>query len=116
VDQQIQELLKLGFIHESKSPMASPLICVIKHDKSVRCVVDYRYLNTFTVPDALGPPDIQNVNQRIGSAKYITKFDRKSSYWTIPIKQEHQWLTAFTTGDQVYKWSRVPFGLRNSGS
>ena len=35
VDQQLQELLKLGFIHESKSPMASPLICVIKRDKSV---------------------------------------------------------------------------------
>jgi len=40
VDQQVQELLKLGFIHESKSPMASPLTCVIKRDKSVRCVVD----------------------------------------------------------------------------
>jgi len=39
VDKQIQELLKFGFIHQSKSPMASPLICVIKHNKSVCCVV-----------------------------------------------------------------------------
>ena len=116
VDKQIQELLKLGFIHESKSPMASPLICVIKRDKSVRCVVDYRYVNAYTVPDALGPPDMQSIIQRIGRAKYITTFDGKSSYWTIPIKQEHQWITAFTTGDQLYEWSRVPFGLRNSGS
>lgn len=116
VDKQIQELLELGFIHESKSPMASPLICVIKRDKSVRCVVDYRYLNVHTVPDALGPPDMQSVIQRIGRAKFITTFDGKSSYWTIPVKQEHQWLTAFTAGDQLYEWSRVPFGLRNSGS
>ena len=116
VDKQILELLELGFIHESTSPMASPLVCVIKRDKSVRCVVDYRYVNKYTVPDALGPPDMQSVIQRIGRAKYITTFDGKSSYWTIPIKQEHQWLTAFTTGDRLYEWSRVPFGLRNSGS
>ena len=36
VDKQIQELLNLGLIKESKSPMASPLICVIKKDQSVR--------------------------------------------------------------------------------
>ena len=76
VDKQIQELLELGFIHESKSPMASPLVCVIKRDKSVRCVVDYRFLNKYTVPDALGPPDMQNFIQRMGRAKYITTLVR----------------------------------------
>jgi hypothetical protein len=96
--------------------MASPLVCILKKDSSVRCAVDYRYLNGFTVPDALGPPDMQDVIQRIGRAKFITTFDGKSSYWTIPIKEEHRWLTGFTTGDQVYEWTRVPFGLRNSGS
>jgi hypothetical protein len=116
VDKQIQELLKLGFIEESKSPMASPLICVIKKNLSVRCAVDYRYLNSYTFGDALGPPDMRDVIQRIGRAKYITTFDGKSSYWTIPVKKEHQWLTGFTTGEQVYIWTRAPFGLRNSGA
>jgi Reverse transcriptase (RNA-dependent DNA polymerase) len=116
VDQQLQELLKLGFIRQSKSPLASALICIIKRDKSVRCVADNRYLNGYTVPDALGPPDMQSVLQRIGRATYITIFDGKSSYWTIPIKKQHQWLTGFTTGDQLYEWTGVPFGLQNSGS
>ena len=57
VDRQIQELLQLGFIQESKSTMASPMVCILKKDSSVRCVIDYRYLNGFTVPDALEPPD-----------------------------------------------------------
>ena len=95
VDRQMQELYKLGFIEESKSPMASPLICVIKKDQSVRCVLDYRFVNSFTLPDALGPPDMVSVLQRIGQVKYITTFDGKSSYWTIPVEPEHQWLTAF---------------------
>jgi len=98
VDKQIKELEVLGFIKESKSPMVSPLICVIKKDKTVRCVTDFRYVNKFTVPDALGPPNIADVSQRIARAKFITTFDGKSSYWTIPIKKEHQWLTGFIDG------------------
>jgi len=89
VDKQIKELVELGFIKESKRPMVSPLICVTKKDKTVRCVNDFRYVNKFTLPDALGPPNIGDVSQRIARAKYITTFDGKSSYWTIPIKKEH---------------------------
>ena len=80
VDKQIKELKELGFIKESKSPMVIPLICVIKKDKTVRCVIDFRHVNKFTLPDALGPPNIGDVSQRIARAKYITTFDGKSSY------------------------------------
>jgi hypothetical protein len=115
VDKQIQELLRLGYIHESTSPQASPLVCVIKKDSTVRCVMDYRYVNKYTVSDALGPPDMLDVMHRIGRATYISTFDGKSSYHTIPVKQEHQWLTAFIYDTTLYEWSRVPFGMRNSG-
>jgi len=117
VDKQIKELEELGFIKESKSPMDSPLICVIKKDKTVRCVIDFHYVNKFTLPDALCPPNIGDVSQRIAWAKYNTTFDSKSSYWTIPIKKEHQWLTGFIDGsNRMWEWTRIAFGLRNSGS
>ena len=117
VDKQIKELEELGFIKESKSPMVSPLVCVIKKDKTVRCVIDFRFVNKYTVPDALGPPNMADVSQRIARAKYITTFDGKSSYWTIPIKKEHQWLTGFIDGsNRMWEWTRMAFGLRNSGS
>ena len=118
IDRQIEELLQLGLIYESSSPQASPIVCVLKGkdgSRGVRLAVDYRYVNKYTVADALGPPDMHSVMQRIGSAKYISTFDGKSSYWTIPVKREHQWLTSFIYNSQLYSWSRVPFGLKNSG-
>jgi hypothetical protein len=118
VDRQIQELLQLGLIHESTSPQASPVVCVLKGKdgcNGVRLTIDYRYVNKFSVADALGPPDMQSVMQRIGRAKFITTFDGRSSYWTIPVKREHQWLTGFIYNDRLYEWSRVPFGMKNSG-
>ena len=119
VRRQMQELLQLGLIRESNSPMASPLICVLKGPQGrdgVRCVMDYRYLNKYTVSDALSPPDIPSVMQRIGQAKYISTFDGKSSYWAIPLKPGCQWLTAFVCEGQTYEWTRASFGLKNSGS
>jgi hypothetical protein len=118
VMRQIKELLALGLIEESTSPMASPLICVLKGAEGrdgVRCVMDYRYLNHYTIGDALSPPDIAAVIQRIGRARYITTFDGKSSYWTVPLKKEHRWLTGFICEGQLYQWRTAAFGLKTAG-
>jgi len=50
VDRQIKDMLENGIVCKSTSPMASPLVCVLKdkHGCNVRLAVDYRYLNSFT--------------------------------------------------------------------
>jgi len=53
VDNQIAELLRLGFIELSNSPQVSPLVAVLKpKDKSgkraVRTCIDFRYVNKYT--------------------------------------------------------------------
>jgi len=50
--------------------MVSPLICVIKEDKSFRCVIDFQYLNKYTMPDALGPPNVADVSAYCKSKVY----------------------------------------------
>jgi len=52
VNRQIRELLDMGLIRPSVSPMASPIVCVAKKSGGVRIACDYRYLNSFTVGDA----------------------------------------------------------------
>ena len=44
IERQVDELLKMGFISPSKSPMASGVVCVLNPDKSVLMACDYRYL------------------------------------------------------------------------
>jgi hypothetical protein len=117
VDREIQKMLKLGLIQESTSPMTSPLVCVLKpNGKDIRLVVDYRYVNGFTLCDPIGPTDMLSVIQRIGRSKYTTTFDGKSSYWNIPLKPEDRWLTAFLCDAGEFEWTRAAFGLKNSGS
>ena len=48
VNRQIRELLDMGLIRPSVSPMASPIVCVAKKSGGVRIASDYRYLNSYT--------------------------------------------------------------------
>ena len=54
---------------ESNSPMASPLVCVLKGKggcDGVRPAIDYRHVNQFSVSDVFPIQNIKDVIQRIG--------------------------------------------------
>jgi len=116
VDCQIAELLTMGLICPSNSPMASPIVCVAKKDGGVRLACDYRYLNQYTVGDAYPMATIDEVLRSVGRGRFISTFDAKSGYWQIPVVEEDRWLTAFVMHNGLYEWVRMPFGLKNSGA
>lgn len=119
VDRQIQEMLSNGIIRPSKSPMASPMVCVLKGKNGcdgVRLAVDYRYVNRFTRNDAFPLPDMSSVFQRIGKSRFITIADCKAGYWQLGVKEEDKWLTAFVCDAGLFEFNRVPFGMKCSGA
>jgi len=71
VEKQIGELLDMGLIRPSVSPMASTIVCVAKKNGGVR------YLNSFTVAQMVTVNEILN---KMGSANFISLFDAKSGY------------------------------------
>jgi len=119
VEEQIQELLNLGIIRPSQSEMGSPIVCVLKGKNGkdgVRIAVDYRYLNKYCPSDAHPLPDITDLIQRVGQARYITVCDIKSAYHQLAVKPEHQWLTAFVWDGGLYEYTKAPFGQKGSGN
>ena len=66
VEKQIAELLAMGLIRLSVSPMASPIVCVVKKNGGVRLAVDYPYLNSFTVADAYPMVTVNEILIKMG--------------------------------------------------
>jgi len=68
-----------------------------KPDKTFRFSVDYRKLNEITIPDAFPMPCIDDLIDKVGKAKFLTKIDLSKGYWQVPMNEEAIPVSAFVT-------------------
>jgi len=119
IDRQVNEMLKNDIIKTSMSPYNSPLWIVPKKadskgNKRWRLVIDFRALNEKTLGDAYPLPNISDILDQIGSAKYFSVFDLASGFHQIPMSEADAPKTAFSTPFGHYEFKRMPFGLKNA--
>ena len=103
-----------GIIEPSASEWASPIVLVPKKDDSLRMCVDYHRLNSMSVVDAYPTPRIDDLIDRLRSAKYMTTLDLTRGYWQVPVAPESRPRTAFTTPFGLYQFTVMPFGLQRA--
>ncbi|CAK9811734.1 Retrovirus-related Pol polyprotein from transposon 297 [Anthophora quadrimaculata] len=121
ISKQITELLENDIIKPSNSPYNSPLWVVPKKpdsrgNKRWRMVIDYRSLNENSIADAYPLPNITEILDQLGSAKYFSTFDLASGFHQIGVAEQDAPKTAFSTPYGHYQFNRMPFGLRNAPS
>ena len=114
VEEEIDEMIKLGVIEPANSPYNSPIVMVKKKTGAYRFCADLRALNDVTVFDGEPLTDVEHLFQSLGKAKYFTKLDLTKGYWAIPIREEDRDKTAFTTSRGQFRWKNLPFGLKTA--
>ena len=114
VRQELEEMQQQGVIEPATSEWAAPIVIVRKKDGSIRLCVDYRRLNTITRSDAYPMPRIDDLIDQIGQAQYLSTLDLTKGYWQVPVAEEDQAKTAFTTPFGLFTFRRMPFGLQGA--
>ena len=107
----IEDLLNRGFITQSSSPYSSSVVCVRKKDNSLRLCIDYRQLNSKTVPDRHPLPRVQETLESLGGNSWFTVLDQGKAYHQGFLHPNSRHLTAFVTPWGLWEWVRIPFGL-----
>jgi len=78
--------------------------------------VDYRGLNSITIPNRYPLPLMQELQDRVQGAQWFTKMDLKNGFNSIRIREGDEWKTAFGTRYGLYEFQVMPFGLTNAPS
>ena len=87
-----------------------------KKDGSNRVCIDFRKLNKITEVDPEPMTAEEDLCRRLSGKKYLSKIDPTKGYWQIPVAPEDVHKTAFVTPDEQYEFTRMPFGMVNSGA
>lgn len=116
VKKMIQELEADGIIVKAHTCYVNPLVVVSKPNGSLRICLDARRLNERLIPENDQPPMIKDIIRKFKDMNYFTSVDFASSYHHIQLDEKTRLLTGFLFDKNTYVFSRLPFGLKNSGA
>lgn len=114
VNEQVDEWLSKGIVQASTSDFASRVVVVKKKDGSNRVCVDFRKLNSMILKDGFPIPRIDEVLEKLQSAKWFSVMDLENGFFHVPVDEASKKYTAFVTKKGFYEFNRAPFGLCNS--
>ncbi|KAL0176575.1 hypothetical protein M9458_028905, partial [Cirrhinus mrigala] len=95
IEDEIQQMLKLGVIEPSCSPWSSPIVMVSEFD-------------------GYPMPRVDELLDRLGRARYISTLDLTKGYWQVPLSESAKPKTAFSTSSGHWQYRTLPFGLHGA--
>lgn len=97
------------------SEWATPIVTILKSDGSVRLCGDYKItINPVLNGTEYPLPKIEHLYAKIAGAKYFSKIDLKDAYQQLLLDNDSQRFTTINTIKGLFKYTRVPFGLKSS--
>ncbi len=112
--QYLKENMRKEFIKESQSSAEYSILFVLKLNESLRLCVDYRALNNIMIKNSYSLSLIAELQNRLQSAQWFTKFNILEAFNQIWIKEEDEWKTVFCTQLEHYKYLIMSFDLINA--
>ena len=76
-------MLEHDIIENNNSPWSTHCLLVPKPEGSFRFCTDFRKVNAITKTESYPIPRIEDCIDRIGGARYVSKFDLLKGYWQV---------------------------------
>ena len=85
-----------------------------KPSGAVQICLDPKHLNKVIHRPHYHLQTLSDILPELSGARYFTKLDARSGYWTIKLDNDSSYLTTFNTPYGRYRFLRLPFGLKSA--
>ena len=103
LQEKIDAFLEKKLITPCHSPYSAPAMLVPKKNGKLRLVIDYRQLNKQTIKSCWPIPSIEEIFDTLEGSEYFTTIDMSWGFYQLPMAEESQDFTAFSTPFGAFK-------------
>ena len=113
--EEVDRMLAEEIIELSEGPWSSCSVIVPKSNGKNRFCIDYRLVNRLNKRDAYHIPHMNDIFDKLRSAKYISTLDLSQAYHQISLEVKSREVTAFTVaGRGLMQFTRMSYELTNA--
>jgi len=109
-----EENMSKGFIRQSSSPFAAPVLFTKKPDGGLQFCMDYRDINSKTIKNRYPHPLIKETLNFFGEATIYTKRDVRGAYNLLRVREGDEHKLAFQTRYRLFEPTVMQFGTTNA--
>ena len=114
---ELSKLIEANIIFPIKhSSWVANLVLIRKKNGEIRLCVDFRDLNQASLKDHHPLPSMEQILSKVSSSEKLLFLDGFSGYNQALVKEVDRYKTTFTTKWDTYAYSKIPFGLTNTGA
>ena len=114
LEAEVKYMLENEIAEPCASSWSSPCLLVKKSDSTFRPCTDLRKVNKLTKPDSFPLPRMEDCVDKVGSAKFVSKFDLLKGYWQVPLTPRAREIASFIIPSGLYSYTVMPFELHNA--
>ena len=112
IDEKVDELLANDIVEPATDEEYASEVVMVKQKEKYRLAFDYIRINNTLKALQFPLPFIWDILEMLKEKKFIAKLDLRSGYHQFVIDEESRSLTTFRTSKGVFRFKRIPFGLK----
>jgi hypothetical protein len=110
----LEENMTKGFIPQSLSPFAAPVLFAKTPGGGLQFCIDYRDINSKTIKNRYPLPLIKEMLNHLGKAGIYIKLDVRGAYNLLRVKKGDEHMLAFRTRYGLYEHTGIQFRTTNA--
>ena len=116
INQELSSLKQADFIKPSNSLFASPIVYVMKKDKTIWVCIDFRKVNHNIVNNTCSLRRMEDQLEAMRGSRVFKTLELTKGYHQLQLDEESREIILFTMPKGLFQWKVLPMDMKTLGA